>query len=94
MKAIILLVAAVSAIQVDRYSEPLTRNEEVRAVENATTNRILDGLGDRSDASRAAWTGKWNYSSKDFQSKLGPVDGVLKRALGRINHPLYPYPTP
>ena len=93
MKAIILLVAAASAIKI---SDPLTRDEEARAVEIATTNRILDGLGERNSASRAGWTGKWNYATADFQSKMGPVDDmpVLKRAVGRINHPYYPYPKP
>ena len=93
MKAFVLLVAATAAI---RLSDPLTRAEEARAVEKATTNRILDGLGERNSASRNGWVGKWNYAYEDFEKKMGPVDQlpVLNRAVGRINHPNYPYPMP
>ena len=42
MKAIILLLAAVTAIKI---TDPFSRDEEARVVEKMTTNRILDGLG-------------------------------------------------
>ena len=50
------------------------------------------------NAAKAAFQGKVNYGTGEFIKKLGPLDdpsdAVLKRAVGRINHPYYPYPKP
>ena len=103
MKSLSLLVAIAAAVKVQ---DPLTRDQEARAVENEVTFRVVHMLDsdlmhpDDADhnAAKAAFQGRVDYSTGDFIKKLGPLDApedeVLKRSVGRINHPYFPYPKP
>ena len=93
-----LLLANSQAVQL----EYITRDQEARAVENAIVNRVVPQLdsevahADDKDhsAAKAAFTGSIP-THDDFQTKFGEFadsEPVLKRALMRVNHPLYAYP--
>jgi len=100
----VLLIAALfaAAVQGVKLQDPLTRDEEARAIENAILSRtvgILDSPlahpkdGDHSGAT-ASMKGVLN-SNEDAIKKMGPLgnqDPVLGLAVNRINHPLFPYP--
>ena len=93
----LMLVSSSSAVSLDR----ITRDEEARAVENATVNRIVEKLAPPSDEEQEAARKTWRGQSTDLDNHLKVhkdmfegqnIDPVLKRAVNRINHPMYAYP--
>ena len=80
----------------------LNREEEARATENAVVTRIARAMdtpmylhGDDPDHSGTASSIRGTLPThRDFAAKFGETvnDPTLKLALGRINHPLFPYP--
>ena len=104
MKAylITLLLASTLAISQKSTDDSLTRDEEARAIERATVRRVARALDDNlahsgdvdNSAAMSALKGK-TPTHEDAHLKYGDnaeSEHFLKRALMRINHPLFPHP--
>ena len=95
----LLLVGNLSAVKI---SDPLSREQEARAIENAVLARTVGYLDSSvahpKDPDHSAAISAMKgilHSNEDAIKKMGPLgdkEKILGLAVDRINHPYFPYP--